>query len=73
MMTDKDETKASFDGYVTVVNNSGEDYEGAEVRLVVGTINLVEKIRQLAPAASMPQRHGRRPRSGSATAMKHGR
>ena len=48
MMTDKDETKASFDGYVTVVNNSGEDYEGAEVRLVVGTINLVEKIRQLA-------------------------
>jgi hypothetical protein len=31
-----------------VVNNSGEDYEGAQVRLVVGTINLVEKIRQLA-------------------------
>jgi hypothetical protein len=48
MVTDKDETKASFDGYVTVVNNSGEDYENAEVRLVVGTINLVEKIQQLA-------------------------
>jgi hypothetical protein len=38
------------DGYVTVVNNSGEDYEGAEVRLVVGVINLVEKIQQLARA-----------------------
>ncbi len=48
MVTDKEETKASFDGYVTVVNNSGEDYEEAEVRLVVGTINLVEKIQQLA-------------------------
>jgi hypothetical protein len=35
---------------VTVVNNSGEDYEGAQVRLVVGTINLVEKIQQLAQA-----------------------
>ncbi len=54
MVTDKDETKASFDGYVTVVNNSGEDYEGAEVRLVVGTINLVEKIRQLAPSSGKP-------------------
>ncbi len=50
MVTDRDETKASFDGYVTVVNNSGEDYEEAEVRLVVGTINLVEKIQQLAQA-----------------------
>ncbi len=55
MVTDKEETKASFDGYVTVVNNSGEDYEGAEVRLVVGTINLVEKIRQLVAIA---RQHG---------------
>ena len=38
----------SVEGYVTVVNNSGEDYEGAQVRLVVGVVNLVEKIRQLA-------------------------
>jgi hypothetical protein len=48
MITDAGETQAALDGYVTVVNNSGEDYEGAQVRLVVGTINLVEKIRQLA-------------------------
>jgi len=48
MITDAGETQAAFDGYVTVVNNSGEDYEGAQVRLVVGVINLVEKIAQLA-------------------------
>ncbi len=48
MITDAAETQASVDGYVTVVNNSGEDYEGAQVRLVVGVINLVEKIAQLA-------------------------
>jgi len=33
---------------VRVFNNSGEEYEEAQVRLVVGTINLVEKIAQLA-------------------------
>jgi hypothetical protein len=52
MITDPGETKATFDGYVTVVNNSGEDYEGAQVRLVVGVINLVEKIAQLARGAA---------------------
>jgi hypothetical protein len=52
MITDPGETKATFDGYVTVVNNSGEDYEGAQVRLVVGVINLVEKITQLARGAA---------------------
>jgi hypothetical protein len=31
-----------------VTNNSGEEYENAQIRLVVGTINLVEKIAQLA-------------------------
>jgi hypothetical protein len=48
MISDAAEEKASVDGYVTVINRSGEDYEGAQVRLVVGTINLVEKIAQLA-------------------------
>ena len=36
------------EGFVRVTNNSGEEYEDAQVRLVVGTINLVEKIAQLA-------------------------
>jgi hypothetical protein len=54
MITDAAEEKASVDGYVTVVNRSGEDYEGAQVRLVVGTINLVEKIAQLAQTMHVP-------------------
>jgi hypothetical protein len=47
-IADKDEKQMSFDGFVRVHNNSGEEYEKAQVRLVVGTINLVEKIAQLA-------------------------
>jgi hypothetical protein len=43
-----DEKNVKFDGFVRVHNNSGEEYEDAQVRLVVGTINLVEKIAQLA-------------------------
>jgi hypothetical protein len=61
LIADKDEKQLSFDGFVRVCNNSGEEYEDAQVRLVVGTINLVEKIAQLAqaqankPAASTPE------------------
>ena len=43
-----DETKLRLTGYVRVYNNSGELYDNAQVRLVVGTINLVEKIADLA-------------------------
>jgi hypothetical protein len=55
LIADKDEKQLSFDGFVRVSNNSGEEYEDAQVRLVVGTINLVEKIAQLAklPAAEV--------------------
>lgn len=42
------ETEMGFEGFVRVSNNSGEEYENAQVRLVVGKINLVEKIAQLA-------------------------
>ena len=47
LIADKDEKQLSFDGFVRVSNNSGEEYEDAQVRLVVGTINLVEKIAEL--------------------------
>ena len=40
----------NLEGFVRVDNNSGEEYEDAQVRLVVGRINLVEKIAQLAQA-----------------------
>jgi len=47
----KTEKLMGFAGYVRVNNNSGEDYENARVRLVVGVIRLVEDIAQLARTA----------------------
>jgi hypothetical protein len=43
-----DEKRMALAGSVRVTNNSGEDYENAQVRLVVGVIRLVEEIAQLA-------------------------
>ena len=43
-----DETTMDISAYVTVSNHSGEEYENASVRLVVGVINLVERIIDLA-------------------------
>ncbi len=43
-----DESQLGIEGFVRVNNNSGEEYEDAQVRLVVGRINLVEKIAELA-------------------------
>jgi hypothetical protein len=54
LVTDQEEKELSLDGYVQVTNNSGEDYENAQVRLVVGTINLVEKIQELARRGLVP-------------------
>jgi hypothetical protein len=48
-----EETVMKLRGYVRVFNNSGEDYENAEVRLIVGKINLVEKIAELAQIYGM--------------------
>ncbi len=42
------ETAMNLEGFVRVFNNSGEQYEKAQIRLVVGTINLVERIADLA-------------------------
>ena len=47
-IANEDETKLNLTGYVRVTNNSGELYDNAQTRLVVGTINLVEKIADLA-------------------------
>ena len=43
-----DERTIGLQGYVRVNNNSGEDYENAETRLVVGKINLLDRIAELA-------------------------
>jgi hypothetical protein len=47
-IADRDETQLDIEGFVRVDNHSGEEYENAQVRLVVGRVNLVEKIAQLA-------------------------
>ena len=47
-ISNPDETALHLESFVRVFNNSGEEYENAQVRLVVGKINLVEKIAQLA-------------------------
>ncbi|MCX6555004.1 MAG: hypothetical protein NTZ12_08340, partial [Candidatus Aminicenantes bacterium] len=47
-IANQDETKLNVTGYVRVTNNSGELYDNAQTRLVVGKINLVEKIADLA-------------------------
>jgi len=47
-IANEDETRLDLTGYVRVLNNSGELYDNAQTRLVVGTINLVEKIAELA-------------------------
>jgi hypothetical protein len=46
--SDAGEATMSFEGFVRITNNSGEDYEDAQVRLVVGEINLVERVTELA-------------------------
>lgn len=45
-ISDPSEEHVSLKGYITVSNNSGEDFEDAETRLVVGEIHLVEEIRE---------------------------
>ena len=47
-IADQNEKELALEGFVRVSNHSGEEYENARIRLVVGTINLVEKIAQLA-------------------------
>ncbi|MHC4958563.1 MAG: DUF4139 domain-containing protein [Planctomycetota bacterium] len=53
-LTNPDETAMDFTGHVRVYNNSGEEYENAEIRLIVGRINLVEQIAQLARRQGIP-------------------
>jgi hypothetical protein len=48
LIADDSNSTLALTSFVRVNNQSGEDYENAQVRLVVGTINLVEKIAELA-------------------------
>jgi hypothetical protein len=44
----QDEKTLKLEGYVRVGNNSGEDYENAQTRLIVGQVHLLDEIRELA-------------------------
>jgi hypothetical protein len=48
------ENAMNFAGAVRVSNQSGEDYENAQIRLVVGTVRLVEDIVNLARQKRQP-------------------
>ncbi len=43
-----DETSMNLDAYVKVTNNSGEDYDNAQVRLIVGKVHTIDTIVELA-------------------------
>ena len=43
-----DEKVMRLQAYVRVTNNSGEDYENAQVRLIVGKVHLLDQIAELA-------------------------
>jgi hypothetical protein len=44
----KDEKTMRLQGYVRVTNNSGEDYENAQTRLIVGKVHILDQIAALA-------------------------
>ncbi len=51
-----DEKTMRLKGYVRVTNHSGEDYENAQIRLIVGKIHFLDRISQLA---NRPYPYGR--------------
>jgi len=44
----KDEMAMRLEGYVRVDNNSGDDYENAQTRVIVGQVHLLDQIAELA-------------------------
>jgi hypothetical protein len=44
----QDEKTMKMQGYVRIGNNSGEDYENAQTRLIVGQVHILDEIVQLA-------------------------
>ncbi len=44
----EDEKTMRLQGYVRVTNNSGEDYENAQTRLIVGQVHIIDQTAELA-------------------------
>ena len=68
----QDEKTMRLQGYVRVTNNSGEDYDDAQVRLIVGQVHLLDQIADLARRPYPYDRPGA-PRPMPATATFGGR
>jgi hypothetical protein len=56
-----DEKTMRLQGYVRVTNNSGEDYENAQTRLIVGKVHILDQIAELARRQYPYGRPGVRP------------
>ena len=56
---DSDERKMKLQGYVRVANKSGEDYENAQTRLIVGKVHILDQIAELAKRKYPYDRPGR--------------
>jgi hypothetical protein len=57
----EDEKTMRLQGYVRVTNNSGEDYETAQTRLIVGKVHILDQIAELARRQYPYGRPGVRP------------
>jgi hypothetical protein len=60
-LTENEETMR-LQGYVRVTNNSGEDYENAQTRLIVGKVHILDQIAELAQRQYPYERPGMRER-----------
>jgi len=72
----EDETTMDLDAYVRVDNHSGEDYEDAQTRLIVGRVHLLDQIRDLAQrqyAYGDPRHTGPMGGMGGSAAMEEGK
>ena len=58
----QDEKTMRLQGYVRVSNNSGEDYENAQTRLIVGKVHILDQIAELARREQPYGRPGEAPR-----------
>jgi len=69
-----DEKTMRLQGYVRVTNHSGEDYENAQIRLIVGQVHLLDEIATLArrphPYGSPVEMIGREVRFDKSAVMK---
>ena len=60
-----DEKTMRLQGYVRVANNSGEEYQNAQVRLIVGKVNIIDEIAALARREYPYDRPGMLPKEES--------